>query len=51
MYLIEMPPHLLFFYMTDQEHADDVFRDYGQQELHSGVEFLFCVYNETGSSF
>jgi len=51
MYLIEMPPHLLFFYMTYQEHEDDVFSDYGQQELHSGVGFLFCVYNETGSSF
>ena len=39
------------FHMTYQEHEDDVFSDYGQQELHSGVEFLFCVYNETGSSF
>ena len=39
------------FYMTYQEHEDDVFSDYGQQELHSGVGFLFCVYNETGSSF
>ena len=46
MYLIEMPPHLLFFYMTYQEHTDDVFSDYGQQELHSGVGFLFCVYDE-----
>ena len=43
MYLIEMPPHLLFFYMTYQEHKDDVFSDYGQQELHSGVEFLFYL--------
>lgn len=41
----------LIFYMTYQEHEDDVFSDYGQQELHSGVGFLFCVYNETGSSF
>ena len=43
MYLIEMPPHLLFFYMTYQEHKDDVFSDYGQQELHSGVGFLFYL--------
>ena len=37
--------------MTYQEHEDDVFSDYGQQELHSGVEFLFVYTMETGSSF
>lgn len=46
MYLIEMPPHLLFFLHDRSEHADNVFRDYGQQELHSGVEFLFLKKGE-----
>ena len=50
MYLIEMPPHLLFFYMTYQEHEDDVFRDYGQQELHSGVGFLFYLKRKENST-
>lgn len=49
MYLIEMPPHLLFFYMTYQEHTDDVFSDYGQQELHSGVGFLFFKRKENST--
>ena len=50
MYLIEMPPHLLFFYMTYQEHEDDVFSDYGQQELHSGVGFLFYLKRKENST-
>ena len=32
--------------MTYQEHEEDVFSDYGQQELHSGVEFLFLKEGE-----
>jgi hypothetical protein len=33
----------LIFLHDRSEHADNVFRDYGQQELHSGVEFLFYL--------
>ena len=35
--------------MTYQEHEDDVFSDYGQQELHSGVGFLFFKRKENST--
>ena len=50
MYLIEMPPHLLVFLHDRSEHADNVFRDYGQQELHSGVEFPFLFKRKENST-
>jgi energy coupling factor transporter S component ThiW len=40
----------LIFLHDRSEHADNVFRDYGQQELHSGVEFLFLFKRKENST-